>query len=162
LTDMSAYSVRLATEQDASALHHLVREAYSEHIARGINFTGTYQDEQTTRDRMVGNAVYLVCKGEEIIATVTLGSDQGQDGSPGLSVTQLAVAPLWKRQGIGRWLLRFAAEQGRKQGAAFLRLDTAIPTTHLVSLYQSEGYRVVDEVQWEGRAYKSYIMEKQL
>ncbi|MBS3984715.1 MAG: GNAT family N-acetyltransferase [Selenomonadales bacterium] len=162
MSDLSAYSVRLATEADLPALHRLVREAYSEHIARGLNFTGTYQDEQTTRERMEGNEVYLVCRGEEVIATVTLSSDESRDGSCGLYVTQLAVSPTYKRQGIGRWLLRYAADCGQERGAAFLRLDTAIPATHLVSLYQSEGFRVIDEVQWEGKAYRSYIMEKQL
>lgn len=162
MSDKSAYSMRLATEHDVPLLHRLVRAAYGEHIARGLNFTGTYQDEQTTRNRMEGHEVYLVCRGEEIIATVTLGCDERQDGSFGLYVTQLAVSPACKRQGIGRGLLKFAAERGRERGGAYLRLDTAIPATHLVSLYQSEGFRVIDEVQWEGKAYRSYIMEKQL
>ncbi|MBT9133798.1 MAG: putative N-acetyltransferase YvbK [Firmicutes bacterium] len=162
MVDSSAYSVRLATEQDVPALHRLVREAYREHIARGLNFTGTYQDESITRERMEGNDVYLMCQGDEIIATVTLGRDEEKDGVFGLYVTQLAVTPSLKRQGLGRWLLRLAAERGREQGAAFLRLDTAMPAAHLISLYQSEGFAITDEVQWEGKAYKSYIMEKRL
>ncbi|MBT9134176.1 MAG: dTDP-fucosamine acetyltransferase [Firmicutes bacterium] len=162
MIDTSNYSVRLATAADVPALHRLVRAAYREHIGRGLNFTGTYQDERITRERMEGNDVYLVCQGSETIATVTLGRDEEKDGVFGLYVMQLAVTPMLKRQGLGRLLLKLAEERGREQGADFLRLDTAMPATHLVALYQSEGYHVVDEVQWEGKAYRSYIMEKRL
>ncbi|MBT9175845.1 MAG: hypothetical protein DDT20_00145 [Firmicutes bacterium] len=74
----------------------------------------------------------------------------------------MAVAPELKRQGPGRWLLQFAAARGREQNAALLRLDTAMPATHLIALYESEGFSIVDEVQWGGKAYKSVIMEKLL
>lgn len=156
------FTVRLAEESDVPQLHSLVRAAYQELADMGLNFTGTYQDEETTRARMAGKDVILLCRGEEIVATVSLGLDDDHDRPPALYVTQFAVLPTLKRQGIGRWLLGLATEKARELGLPCLRLDTAIPATHLVALYQSDGYTVVDEVQWEGKTYRSCIMEKRL
>jgi hypothetical protein len=43
-----------------------------------------------------------------------------------------------------------------------MRLDTALPTTHLLKFYLDTGFQVVDEVQWTGKNYRSGIMEKHL
>lgn len=160
--ELADFTVRLAEERDVAAVHRLVRAAYQELADMGLNFTGTYQDEATTRARMEGVDVFLVCEGDRVVATVSLGLDDSTREPPALYVTQLAVLPTLKRRGIGRALLRLASEKARERNIPCLRLDTAIPATHLVDLYKSEGYVVIDEVQWERKTYRSCIMEKRL
>ena len=160
--DMTDFTVRLAEARDVLELHRLVRAAYQELADMGLNLTGTYQDEATTRARMEGVDVFLVCGGDGVVATVSLGLDDSTRQPPALYVTQLAVLPALKRCGIGRALLRMASKKAHERNIPCLRLDTAIPATHLVNLHRSEGYTIIDEVQWEGKTYRSYIMEKRL
>ena len=121
------FTLRLAEDRDVPELHRLVRSAYQELADCGLNLTGTYQDEQTTCARMAGNEVFLVCHGEEVVATVSLGLDDNPGRPPALYVTQLAVRPEYKRQGLGRWLLRMAVGRAQERNIPRLRLDTASP-----------------------------------
>jgi ribosomal protein S18 acetylase RimI-like enzyme len=84
--------------------------------------------------------------------------DEGE--KPVLYSSQLAVAPAYKRRGLGRFLLGLAEDKAREKEIKLLRLDTAQPAEHLVTLYQSCGFVIVREIQWRGKVYKRYIMEK--
>jgi len=152
--------LRLATDDDVPALRRLVNAAYGELADRGLNYTGTFQDEEITRERMQGNDVYLASLGEKLIGTISL--ELQDEDQPLLYISQLGVLPEHKGQGIGRKLLLWAETVARTKGASRLQLDTAVPAVHLVSLYQSLGYEVIDEVQWRGKSYRSYVMEKKL
>ncbi|MCI0343565.1 MAG: hypothetical protein L0216_20865 [Planctomycetales bacterium] len=50
----------------------------------------------------------------------------------------------------------------RRGGHDRVRLDTARPFQELVSWYERQCYRVVDEVQWKVTNYPSVILEKSL
>lgn len=155
------FPVQLATEADVPALRLLVNAAYRQLADMGLNFTGTYQDERVTRERMQGREVYLICIEHELVGTISLHSEQQAERQV-LYITQFAVAPTHQRQGIGAHLLQLAERRAKELGLAALQLDTAAPATHLVAMYRKAGYQVIREVQWEGKTYKSYIMEKQL
>ena len=153
--------VRLAADADVPALRSLINAAYLELAERGLNFTGSYQDEELTRQRIQGAEVYLVERGGELLASVSLSIKpvEGQT-DPCLYVNQLAVAPAHKRRGLGSFLLDLAERRAEHSGLRRLRLCTAVPAFHLVGLYRRLGYAVVEEIQIEGKTYRSYIMEK--
>lgn len=155
-------SLRMANEGDIPQLRLLVNEAYRELAEMGLNFTGTYQDEAETRARMQGREVVLAHLDRVLVGTISLEVQQDHDRPPVLYIGQFAVAPALKRRGIGRFLLNHAEQRARELGITRLQLDTAIPAQHLVRLYQGLGYQIVDQVQWEGKTYRTYIMEKQL
>jgi predicted N-acetyltransferase YhbS len=161
MTLESELHFRLANKDDVPALRYLVNSAYSQLAELGLNFTGAYQDEQITRERMQGKDVYLAFLGDELVATISLGVEQKDEG-PVLYLNQIAVAPAHQRKGIGGILLRLAEERAAIAGVAALQLDTAVPATHLVTMYGKAGYRVIKEVHWPGKTYNSYIMHKQL
>jgi ribosomal protein S18 acetylase RimI-like enzyme len=151
--------VRLATDADVPALRCLVNSAYSELADLGLNFTGTYQDEAITRERMLGAEVFLLYRDGELVASLsaTIKGDE-----PHLYINQVAVRPDRKRQGLGRYLLDLAEARASASGLSHLRLDTAVPAAHLVEMYRQRGYQAIDEVQWDGKTYRSCIMEKRL
>jgi ribosomal protein S18 acetylase RimI-like enzyme len=155
-------TLRSATDADVPALRRLVNAAYRELADRGLNFTGTYQDEATTRERLRDAEVFLLCDGDELRASICLRVLPADGERLCLYINQLAVHPEHKRRGLGTQLLDLAEARATERGLDTLRLDTAIPAAHLVSLYAARGYVVVDEVQWEGKTYRSYVMEKRL
>lgn len=160
--DLADVTYRLAKDADVPALRKLVNAAYSELADLGLNFTGTYQDEAITRERMLGCDVFLAFYKDVLIGTVALAVETRQGEEPVLYLSQFAVAPACKRQGLGRCLLQLADDHARKQGIRRLQLDTAIPAAHLVSLYLREGYEIIDEIHHRGKTYRSYIMEKRI
>lgn len=158
----SELTFRLATDADVPALRKLVNVAYQELADIGLNFTGTYQDEAITRERMQGKEVLLAFMQTELVGTLSFSVRDQDDGHTVLYLGQFAVAPERKRQGIGRQLLYRAEERAKQLGLNRLRLDTAMPATHLVQLYKSHGYGIISQVKWEGKTYESLIMEKVL
>lgn len=156
-------SLRLAADTDVPAIRQLVNKAYAELAAMGLNYTGTYQDEETTRDRMRDADVFLVHEDGVLVASINLRVDTDQsDGTKALYINQLAVHPSKRGLGLGSRLLDRAEARARELGLGRLRLDTAVPATHLVALYERRGYRKIHEVQWDGKTYRSLIMEKRL
>lgn len=153
--------VRLAGESDVPALRLLVNAAYRQLADMGLNFTGTYQDEQVTRERMQGREVYLVFWEQELVGTVSVHVKLLESRQL-LYINQFAVSPLHQRQGIGSFLLRLAEQRASELGQEALQLDTAAPAEHLVTMYAKAGYQIIEEVHWPGKTYNSYIMEKQL
>jgi GNAT superfamily N-acetyltransferase len=159
--DLLQVKLRLATDQDVASLRALVNASYRELADLGLNFTGTYQDEDITCERMQDAEVYLAFQDENLVASISLkhqlitAPDQFC-----LFIQQLAVHPDYKKQGIGSALLQFAQERAIKLGLHRLRLDTAIPAEHLVRLYRKHKFEIIEEVQWPGKTYRSYILEK--
>ncbi|MGE5559678.1 MAG: GNAT family N-acetyltransferase [Chloroflexota bacterium] len=157
----SELTIRPATDADVPALRLLVNAAYRELADLGMNYTGTYQDEALTRERMRGRDVYLAFDGERLVATISTDVRE-QNGRPTLYISQFAVQPDLKRQGIGRHLMDYVEQVARQRGITRLGLDTATRAHHLVRFYQSLGFRIVAEEHWEGKTYNSYVMEKDL
>lgn len=157
------YLTRLATDVDVPALRKLVNAAYQELADMGLNFTGTYQDDAITRRRMQDAEVHMLFLETELIASINVSIKEIENSSDKcLFINQLAVRPDQKRRGIGSYLLDLAEDRARRLELSRLRLDTAIPATHLVKWYERRGYATIEEVQWQGKSYRSYIMEKRL
>ena len=84
-------------------------------------------------------------------------------GRPGVwIISQFAVDPDLRGQGIGSQLLTFAERRAWGQGAVEAAVDTAEGAAHLLNLYSKRGYRQVDHVQWEGKNYRSLVLSKAL
>lgn len=155
--------IRLATHEDAPAITQLVNEAYRELADMGLNFTGTFQDETITIERMKDAEVYLMHRNGELIASMNLSVKELDDSEDRcIYIHQLAVKPDQKRQGIGSYLMNLAEARASASGVGLIELDTAIPAKHLVSMYQRRGFVAIKEVHWDGKTYRSYIMEKRL
>ncbi|GAA5512980.1 hypothetical protein Dcar01_01704 [Deinococcus carri] len=67
-----------------------------------------------------------------------------------LYLHKLGIHPDAQGQGLAHRLLTEAARETREAGCAFLRLDTAASRPKLRALYESAGFRAVDEREVKG------------
>lgn len=142
-------------------MRRLINAAYRELGDMGLNFTGVTQDEETTRRRMQGRDVFVIEGDGRLLGTVTFSVHEENDIKCGY-VNLLAVDPSERRRGLGAELMVVAERRARELGLDRVRLDTATTATHLVRWYTARGYLPVEEVQWEGKAYRSVILEKRI
>ncbi|MGE4133491.1 MAG: GNAT family N-acetyltransferase [Bdellovibrionales bacterium] len=156
------FELRLARDEDVPAIRRLVNAAYKELADMGLNYTATYQDEDTTRERMSRGRTFVVERDGEIIGTVLLTTRNLFTHRRTAYVSQLAIKPELKKLGLGRVLMDHCEELARAEGFEGVQLDTAQPAVHLVNWYHRRGYTVVGETHWEGKTYDSFVFEKPL
>lgn len=92
---------------------------------------------------LVSGRCFVAILEEEIIGAMVLtGFDQ-----PTLEVKNIAVAERYQGRGIGKQLLQFAAEFGRQQGYATLRIGTGNSSINQLALYQKQGFEITGEIK---------------
>ncbi len=77
-------------------------------------------------------------------------------------LSQLAVHPDCRGQGLGERLMDAAEDWARQEGYTAVALDTAMPAMALRRRYERRGYVLLGDVQWEGKTYRSVLMRKAL
>jgi uncharacterized damage-inducible protein DinB/GNAT superfamily N-acetyltransferase len=172
---MTTITIRSLAARDSFAdITELVHQAYAPLAARGMNFTAATQDEATTRRRAAQGLCFIAQAGSEVVGTVTvcgpydLATAQWAADVPWFRdrdtahFHQFAVAPAWQRKGVGRRLLLACEKWAREAGFKHLALDTALPATELRALYKRMGFADVGQVQWQGKTYRSVVMQKAL
>lgn len=155
------YQLRLVQESDIPSLRRLVNEAYKELSDLGLNYTGAYQDEEVTRERISQGQAFVIDTGG-LQATVLLRRKNYFTNKNTSYISQLAVSPHLKKQGLGSLMMDFCEQLSLKQNFEAVQLDTAKPAQHLVNWYLKRGYRIVGETCWDGKNYESWIFEKPL
>lgn len=152
--------IRTSTEADISSLRSLVNSAYKELADMGLNFTATYQEEETTRQRIAKGKAFVLELNDKIVATILYSRKNHFTNKNTAYIGQLAVLPELKRNGFGSILIDYCENLAHSEGFDGIQLDTAQPAKHLVDWYLKRGYKIVGEKQWEGKTYRSYIFEK--
>ena len=164
----------LAARDSFEALTALVHQAYAPLAAQGLNFTAATQDSATTRRRAAEGQCYVATRAGELVGTVTVCGPYDVESAPWTTDVpwfrdrdtahfhQFAVAPGLQGHGLGRRLIQTCEDWARAGGYRRMALDTAEPATQLRALYRRMGYADVGQVQWQGKTYRSVIMQKSL
>ncbi len=152
--------LRTSTEADIPVLRVLVNSAYKELADMGLNYTATYQDEETTRQRIAQGRAFVLELNNKIVATILFSQENHFTNKKTAYVGQFAVLPELKKHGFGSILMDYCENFAFAEGYEGIQLDTAQPAEHLVNWYLKRGYKVVGETHWEGKTYRSYIFEK--
>lgn len=166
------FTIRPLNDSDSiPELTLLVRRAYKILGDMGFNYTGTYQDDDTTRSRIRDGECYVMLGAEQIVGTIVLYpanslswiADESWYAKPGVSLFgQFAVEPELRGSGLGSRLLEFIEERAYEIGATELALDTSEGATHLIHFYEKRGYRFIEYVQHSGKTYRSVTLSKTL
>jgi GNAT superfamily N-acetyltransferase len=165
----------LAASDCLSELTALLHASYASLAAQGWNFTAVDQSVDVTRDRLAGAQGFVALAGDRLVGTVAVrgpkpaGETYIADPPPPLYTTpgtailsQLAVHPDCRGQGVGEQLIDAAEAWAHEQGFVQLALDTAEPAVALRRRYERRGYVTVGGVQWQGKTYASVLMSKPL
>src|SRR4051795_7475540 len=81
-------------------------------------------------------------------------------GDATAELKRMYVSPQARGRGVGKWLLARLEAEARGLGYKRLRLDTAGPLTEAQALYESAGYRQIEN--YNGNAAASHWFEKTL
>lgn len=166
----------LQASDSLEALTELLHAAYTSLAAEGWNFTAVEQSVEVTRDRLAGAQAFVaVADDGRLVGTVAVrdpkpaGEAYIADPSPPLYTTagtailsQFAVHPDCRGQGVGERLLDAAEAWACGHGFKQLALDTAEPAVALRRRYERRGYITVGGVHWQGKTYASVLMCKSL
>ena len=170
MTIPASTQVRLIENGDSlEALTTLLHRAYAPLAAMGFRYQASYQDVETTRQRIAKGECYLMLQGDRIVATILLIPPSAQafycawyNRQDVAELSQFAVEPGLQRLGLGGQLLAMAERRASELGAAEVALDTAEGAAHLTKFYRAQGYREVGYEQWDHANYRSVIFSKQL
>jgi len=81
-----------------------------------------------------------------------------------VNVVNVAVAPPFRRQGIGRALFRALLSQAVREGATLATLEVRVSQEGAIHLYESEGFRPVAHRRgyYQGTGEDGLVMLKEL
>jgi len=159
---------RLARSDSLDDLTSMLHRAFSGLGRMGLNCAGIDQTPGRTGARVrLGECLVAVCAGR-IVGTATLHKPERRSAccwyrrADVASLHQFAVDPSFQGTGCGVALLRAATGWASEHGYLELALETPSQATHLLGFYRSQGFRVVDELQFPGRSYRSSVLSRSM
>ena len=164
----------LAARDSLDALTALLHRAYAPLAAAGMNFTAATQTVDVTARRIAEGRCFVAVVEGRLVGTVTVCGPYSDEAAPWAASVpwfrdrdtahfhQFAVDPSVQRQGLGRRLVAACERWALAHGFHRMALDTAEPAAPLRALYSQLGYALVGQVQWDGKTYRSVIMQKPL
>jgi len=164
---MKSIEVRPLRPSDSlDELTALLHRAFGPLGRLGLPCTCVGQSVEVTRQRARRGQCYVAVAGDRLVGTMTLEApDSGSDcatyrRSTVASLHQFAVDPMVQGLGCGEAMLQFAQRRARDLGYCTLALDTPSRAAHLVSFYQSQGFRPVAEFRKSDKPYWSTVLCK--
>ncbi|MCA8914631.1 MAG: GNAT family N-acetyltransferase [Planctomycetes bacterium] len=159
---------KLRAEDSLDQLTLLLNRAYQRLVDLGFNYTASYQDVQTTAERIQHGECYVAVLDGRIVGTVNVELT-GRTNPPWVRgrrdvayASQLGVDPDVRHRGLGAKLMDVAEERARQAGFKYIAGDTSEGADYLLKFYGGRGYEVMAHHQWEGKTYRSVVLVKKL
>jgi len=144
-------TIRIAGQDDVPALYDLLQQAYAPLAREGVHFTITRSPIERVQNTVASHTTFVLERestagsGKEIAATLTVRfpwTPEDRHLSPHPFIHWFAVAPNYKRQGLGNRLLEHVE-------GTFLKSQVKAPATYLATAvehpwlkpyYERHGY----------------------
>lgn len=146
-------NIRLAIENDRSAIESCIGDAYQHYIPR-IGKRPASMDREFLPLIHAGRVHVYESKGE-ILGVMVVAAQADH-----LEVSSLAVQPYAQRRGIGKRLMEEAEGIAKKKGLRILRLYTNAALPELARYYEGIGYKTT-ETKADG-GYNRVFLQKLL
>lgn len=150
------HSKRISARQSSvlPELTALLHRAYKPLADQGLRYLATHQSDEVTSKWVTLGECFVATRDSGIRGTILfkraeqIRGCQWNDRDDVACLGQVAVDPDLQAQGIGARLISVVEKRTVASGAGELALDTAEPTTHLVSWYGRMGFRFIEHAQW--------------
>jgi len=106
-------------------------------LPRPMKVTGVISPDAVSQNFMNGGALFVADEGGAVCAFV---DGMMSEWNQAAVINHLAVAPAYRRRGIGSRLLRVALEWARQQKLRVALLDTPTKAHPAICLYQKHGF----------------------
>jgi ribosomal protein S18 acetylase RimI-like enzyme len=147
------YIIRQAKQEDQAALVACVQAAYSKYIERiGKKPAPMLADYKA----LIAQGMVYVLTDEKEVRGVLVMMPQGRD----MFVENVAVDPRLQGQGLGRTLMAFVEQQGRKEQLDEIRLYTNELMTENLLFYHQLGFE--EEGRLVQNGYRRVFLRKRL
>lgn len=148
---MTDYQFRPATAEDVPAIAAIYDKILAADNPTGWE-AGVYPTEKTAADAIACGDMFVLCRGEAVLAAARLNHDElpvyaetpwVDTAAPGkvLVIHTLVVDPAARGQGLARRFVGFYEEEARRLGCPNLRMDTNLGNIPARTLYKSQGFR---------------------
>lgn len=143
--------IDVADEQDGEALHILLNQCTDAMAAQGMqHWLGVYS-KQAIIDNLQQKDVYLLRRDNALLGCVALSENPAdyyadcwpQAPAANFYLTQLAVAPHYQSQGLGKFLVQFCQQQ--IPSGKTLQLDAVAHYPVLLAFYLQLGFQQIAE-----------------
>jgi ribosomal protein S18 acetylase RimI-like enzyme len=146
-------SIRAAVAADVATIRAIVNAAYGGYIGRAGKPPGPMLDDY---DALVADGSVSVLEADgQIAGALVLLPQEGY-----LLLDNVAVAPGFQGRGLGRALIAFAEDEGRRFGFDEVRLYTHVLMTENQALYTHLGFEETHRGEQDG--YERVFMRKRL
>ena len=148
---MTDIAIRTANDDELDAVAEMIVDAYAEYAAvMSPDAWSTFaQDIANVHGRRTHGEILVAEVDERIVGTVTIyrGWRGAQEGA--VSVRLLAVHPNARGFGVGRAILEWVAEEGRREGRKRVVLTTMPVMDSMRELTDSMGFERAPELDHE-------------
>lgn len=148
--------IRKATTQDIDAVERSYTELLQHeqtHGAYTVWQSGIYPTRQTAKQGLAEGALYVAEQDGELCASMIMNQIQPEEyhqikwqepAAPDqvLVIHLLCVRPSKAGRGIGKEMVQFAIEEGKRLHCSAIRLDTGPQNKPAVALYQKLGFEI--------------------
>ena len=140
-------------------LTDLIHEAFEERLQQGLNFTCSRMSAADFEDRMKDGVVFVALDEEsgELLGTATVHVKTDRKGRKYGYLEYLAISPKAKHCGVGSELARSWKEYLRKEGAPYVKSDTACRAESSVKWHLKNGFQIYAVKAYASTDYLSYI-----
>jgi predicted N-acetyltransferase YhbS len=139
------FVVRALRESDSiTELTQFIRTAYKPLADMGLHYTGTWQTDDVTQDRVNrAHTTFIALQDGKMIATIALYAAKPDHPCEHYHKAwyfgQFAVRPDLQRSGIGSQLIELVEKHAKNAGAKQIALDSADSAAHLIRYYEKRA-----------------------
>ena len=163
--------IRLATTTDLDAIMKIINDTIA--IMKTQNNT-QWDENYPTRegffDDIISNTLFVEEENGAIAGFICINTIEPKEydtlcwkgNTTSFVIHRMAVAPAFRRKGIGHKLITFAEMLAKKEGILFLKTDTYSNNPNMNALFVKTGFQKVGEMSFLGKPYPFFCYEKQL
>lgn len=151
------WTIRDVTDDDVETLLALIHSAFEEYCGRLDPPSGAHAEtRESLLRKLTGAKAFLAMAGPEPAGCVFWETE-----AEAVYFSRLAVAPKFRRRGLGRTLIDRVENYCRSLKRSRVRLGVRLALTRQRAYYERLGYRPVETKAHAGHAEPTYvIMEK--